>query len=405
MKNFVLRLFTVIFLVFIFQTCNDPLDQLQNGGPLFDSPSGIGIAIEKVQNIVDLQEKVGDALFRNPLVVGHGVGLDENGNPAIIVFTLEDVKQRKDVNISNVGEGDYPLALPYNIENVPVVPKVSGMFKVYADPTSRFPRPVPIGVSVGHPDITAGTIGCRVTNGTDVYLLSNNHVLANSNKASIGDNILQPGPYDGGTEPDDIIGTLFDFEPISFSDNLMDAAIALVSSNELSVSTPDDGYLIPSSTTVTPEIDMHVKKYGRTTGYTHGTIEAINGVIDVCYQTRGPIKCVQSARFINQIVITPGEFSAGGDSGTLIVTDDDNNNPVALLFAGSTTHTIASPINSILDRFGITIDNRDTPIDIEDIAITAISATPGNIILGDSTTVTVTVSNVWESKYCRTICC
>ena len=80
--------------------------------------------------------------------------------------------------------------------------------------TSRWARPVPIGVSTGHPDITAGTIGARVTDGVNVYALSNNHVYADENNASTGDNGLQPGVVDGGVDPGDAIGTLADFMPI-----------------------------------------------------------------------------------------------------------------------------------------------------------------------------------------------
>jgi hypothetical protein len=71
------------------------------------------------------------------------------------------------------------------------------------DPTDRFPRPVPIGVSTGHPAITAGTIGCRVMKNGQVYARSNNHVYADENQASIGDDVIQPGTYDGGSLPND----------------------------------------------------------------------------------------------------------------------------------------------------------------------------------------------------------
>ncbi|MHC4215795.1 MAG: hypothetical protein ACYSWP_20800, partial [Planctomycetota bacterium] len=95
------------------------------------------------------------------------------------------------------------------------------------DRTSRFDRPVPIGISTGHPDITAGTIGCRVTKGGNVYALSNNHVYADENKATKGDSVLQPGKFDGGNVSTDVIGTLDDFEEIKFngSANVIDAAI------------------------------------------------------------------------------------------------------------------------------------------------------------------------------------
>lgn len=222
-------------------------------------------------------------------------------------------------------------------------------------------RPVPIGTSTGHPDITAGTIGCRVTDGTYVYALSNNHVYANENLASIGDNVLQPGAYDDGVDPDDAIGTLADFEPIVFhprKTNVIDAAIALTTTDMLGNSTPlgdpdyPDGYGTPSSTIRTDvAVGLPVQKYGRTTLWTDGVVADINATVRVGYSSR-------SAIFTGQIVITPGGFSAGGDSGSLIVTNDEAKNPVGLLFAGSDTHTIANPIDAVLAAFDVEIDGQ-----------------------------------------------
>ncbi len=358
MKKLLFKVSMILLVVTVFNSCNESLNSPVDTNDL-PQKSGLIIAAEKVQNVMTLQDKVTHGLFENPEVVGTGTGLDETGKPAIVVFTLNKVEQRADVNMQNIGQGAHPTALPFTIENVKVIPKVTGMFKIYADPTARFPRPVPIGVSTGHPDITAGTIGCRVTDGTNVFALSNNHVYANENKASLGDNELQPGPYDGGINPDDAIGTLYDFEPIDFSgENEIDAAIALCSPENLGYATPfGDGYGAPSSTTDTPSLNMKVQKYGRTTGWTHGNIAEINVTVEICYETHGPFKCSKSAVFVNQFTITPGSFSGGGDSGSLIVSDDGNNKPVGLLFAGSSTRTIANPINAVLDRFGVTIDD------------------------------------------------
>ena len=66
-----------------------------------------------------------------------------------------------------------------------------------------------------------------------------------------------------------------------------------------------------------------------------------------------------TARFIDQILITDGRFSQGGDSGSLVVTQSsgqDDRRPVGLLFAGSNTHTIANPIDLVLDLFSVEID-------------------------------------------------
>jgi uncharacterized repeat protein (TIGR01451 family) len=312
-------------------------------------------------------------------VLGTAVGLSEDGQPVIRLYLAHaDVE-----------------GLPRILDGFPVETVVTGMIVALTDPQARQPRPVPTGVSVGHPDITAGTIGFRVTDGTDVYILSNNHVLANQNNASIGDAALQPGPTDGGSEPADQIGTLHDFVPIDFSgDNQVDAAIALTTTDNLQASTPtDDGYGAPSATTVPASVGMQVQKYGRTTGLTQGEVSEINVTVTVCYRPIF-IFCLQSATFVNQIGITPGGFSEGGDSGSGIVTDDANKNPVALLFAGSTSRTLANPIDAVLSAFGVTIDAGGPPLPPEpDVAISDVSA-PASATVGDVVSVDVTVENV-----------
>ena len=222
---------------------------------------------------------------------------------------------------------------------------------------SPYPRPAQIGTSTGHPNITAGTIGCRVkkTDGktTYYYALSNNHVYADENRASLGDNVLQPGPYDGGQNPRDKIGTLAAFQPIVFSrraNNQIDAAIAWCTPDMLGNSTPAASYGTPSSTIAPAWVGLAVMKHGRTTGLTYGQVYAVNATINVGYDSG-------TARFINQIVITPGTFSDGGDSGSLIVTETGNN-PVALLFAGSSSYTIANPIGAVLSAFGVSVDGQ-----------------------------------------------
>lgn len=317
-----------------------------------------------LQRAMEVQERNTDALMTKPGVVGTAVGLRGDGAPVVLVLTEHAL----------VG------GLPRSMEGVPVLVKVTG--KIYSrhhkpghdkggngeDPppppggcesTTEKSRPACIGMSTGHPAITAGTIGARVTDGTNVYALSNNHVYANANAASIGNAVIQPGTFDGGSSPADDIGTLADFEPIIFStmaNNVIDAAIALSSTANLGNATLSDGYGTPKSATVAASINLKVKKYGRTTSETKGQITAINATVNVNYGPPGV------ARFVNQIIIEPGTFSAGGDSGSLIVVDGkgrnkrDNRKSVGLLFAGSFFVTIANPIDDILGRFGVTVD-------------------------------------------------
>ncbi len=196
-----------------------------------------------------------------------------------------------------------------------------------------------------------------------MYALSNNHIYALQNSASIGSTIVQPGPAD--TDPvcsdiaTDSIGILSDYVVIEFdgsdvipTDNEVDAAIALSSTDDLGNGTPVDGYGVPKSTTVAAILNAKVQKYGRTTSLTKGTITGINATIIVGYDS-GP------ARFVGQIVVSgdKGPFIKGGDSGSLLVTDPGLN-PVGLLFAGNRSGktAFANQIGKVLDAFGVDID-------------------------------------------------
>ena len=91
------------------------------------------------------------------------------------------------------------VGLPARLDGVGVKVVQSDMFVAQTDPKARQPRPVPIGVSTGHLNVTAGTIGARVIDETrNVFALSNNHVYADGNDASKGDFVIQPGTLDGG---------------------------------------------------------------------------------------------------------------------------------------------------------------------------------------------------------------
>lgn len=214
---------------------------------------------------------------------------------------------------------------------------------------TRRARPAQGGISVGHERVTAGTIGACCFDASSFpgmpakyYILSNNHVLANSNDAAEGDVIVQPGAHDGGNAQHDVLGRLARFIPIRFSDgsanppvNEVDAAIAEVDLADLDRAVHWIG--IPSHGVERPQIDLVVAKCGRTTGFTTGKIVNINATVDVNY---GPGKV---ARFARQLIMTP--MSSPGDSGSLVVST--SGGAVGLLFAGSTQATVVNPIEAV----------------------------------------------------------
>ena len=223
--------------------------------------------------------------------------------------------------------------------------------------TSRM-RPAPSGISIGHRDITAGTLGGLVRdakNGKTV-ILSNNNVLGNSNDGSPGDAILQPGPADGGSFPADHIADLTRFVEIDFTpgaENRVDAAIATPREPDLVVwNTVDVGPGTPARARDLDESDLGrpVHKTGRTTEHTRGFVQALFGTTQVKYDM------FKKATFVDQIVVSSSAgqppFSNGGDSGSLVY--DEENQCVGLLFAGSQGTetepgtTILNPIAHVL---------------------------------------------------------
>lgn len=314
------------------------------------SPPGLDKGNPKVQAVMAVQGRNAPGLMARAGVVGTAIGQTEDGEVALMVLT----------ETAAVAAG-----LPDRVDGVPVVKLVTGKIKALKkptpgttiDPTARFARPVPIGVSTGNAyECSAGTIGARVMHGSQVYALSNNHVYALENSAPSNSEVLQPGRYDTRciNDPANIIGTLYDFEPIVFStsaDNVIDAAIALSDKANLGNATPSNGYGVPKSATVAAVLGDAVQKYGRTSSLTKGAISGLNVILNVGYSAG-------TARFVDQILVTSRKaFIKAGDSGSLLVTDPDRN-PVGLLFAGdgSGHYAFANPIGPVLQRFNISID-------------------------------------------------
>lgn len=236
-------------------------------------------------------------------------------------------------------------------------------------------RPAPGGVSIGHPLITAGTLGClvKVMGKIGWRILSNNHVLANTNVANLGDAIYQRAPADGGGE-EDTIARLEAFEPILFdgSYNLVDCAIAIpldqadVTPNILEVGVPT-GYAGAG-------LGVRVQKSGRTTGLNDSIVQQVGAVAQVSYPNG------QVAYFQDQIIT--GHMADGGDSGSVVL--DMENRIVGLLFAGSPEITVVSPFQHVVDALNLDIGEGPEPPPNE-LSITAFykfSDDPGWALIG-----------------------
>jgi hypothetical protein len=226
-------------------------------------------------------------------------------------------------------------------------------------------RPARSGISIGHVAITAGTLGGLVRDRPSgaVVILSNNHVLANSNEAGPGDFILQPGPHDGGVDPGDRVATLTRFVPINFlpgAENHVDGAIATPLDpvrDQVIWNTRDVGAQTPATSRQLSEEDLGaaVQKTGRTTEHTNGFVQSLFATTQVKYDM------FRKATFVDQIIVSQDAgqpaFSNGGDSGSLVY--DADRRCIGLLFAGSEgsasepATTIINPIQHVLRELNI----------------------------------------------------
>ncbi|MCA9017096.1 MAG: hypothetical protein KDA77_17320 [Planctomycetaceae bacterium] len=223
-------------------------------------------------------------------------------------------------------------------------------------------RPVIGGISAGHRDITAGTLGCfcHSTNPGDdpdqLFALSNNHIFANVNQAILGDPLYQPGPGDGGGF-NDYFANLQRYIPISLGglvSNRVDAAIGSpLSSVPVNPVIDQIGTI---SGTLTVKEGMKIRKQGRRTGYTEGVVDDADMTVFVGMD-RNDTSAV--AKFENQFRIVSEDsrpIGLGGDSGSLIV-HRTQDKAVGLYFAGpdSGEYGVANPIDFVLQDLEISI--------------------------------------------------
>ena len=227
--------------------------------------------------------------------------------------------------------------------------------------------PVKLGTSGGNADdisgrfCCGGTLGSLLTRNGSFYILSNNHVLARSDQAAPGEPISQPGIIETNcsTAGTHTVANLTSFVNLQAAGTNVDAAIALIVPGAVDL-TGDILLLGSTATGSTPDagpphqgrgilasVGKQVAKSGRTTGLTCSTVSTTSLNTSVTYQTQCNGGTNFSVTYRNQIAVTGAGFSAGGDSGSLIV-DELTADPVALLYGGSDTDTVGNPVADVL---------------------------------------------------------
>ncbi len=305
-------------------------------------------------------------LYKYPNVIGHG--LTHGEKKAVLV-------SRK-LPLAALAEEE---VIPREVDGQETDVVNVGDVRALQARTDRW-RPYQPGVSIGHPRVSAGTLGAIVIDNeiNEKLILSNSHVIADSGDAELYDSIIQPGSADGGNVERDTIAALWRFHPIQFSEqppvcnlakgfagltnlltkligsshrvraiqedevvNYIDAAVAKpfnlknVTDEILDIGTPT-GYMENVA------LGMPIEKSGRTTEHTTGEILVLDATLSINYGGN------RMAVFENQFVTGP--MSAGGDSGSLGITRvNDEILAAGLLFAGSEQVTIYNPILKVME--------------------------------------------------------
>jgi hypothetical protein len=225
-------------------------------------------------------------------------------------------------------------------------------------------RPLKIGSSLGHHAISAGTLGFFATHRPtgQLVIVSNNHVLANEDRASPGDAILQPASEDRGRPPADTVATLFRSWRLSPTGNTIDAAIAALVPHTAFDATGfgTSGSLVGLRDDPL-EPGEEVMKVGRTTGATRGVVTAVE--VDG-YQFSYDTGMLGFDGQTEIVGVDDKPFSAGGDSGSLIT--DLDGRACGLLFGGSSSGgpngqglTYANDIHLVMAAFDLELALHD----------------------------------------------
>jgi hypothetical protein len=303
-----------------------------------------------VRAVLAVQKNATPALMNEPGVLGTAVGVDETGQPELVIYF-----DRESFNVPS---------LPRKIQNTAVRVELTDKFVAFASHTAKQSAPIQLGTSGGWSRDLAngyccgGTLGSLVqVNGTQ-YIMSNYHVMesdivngGNGIIARTGDSVIQPGLIDvncsaAGAQ---MVGTLVKVSSLPGSN--VDVGVAQVVPGMVSA----DGAILDigtiSASTLNPSLNLAVKKSGRTTGLSSSKISGLNATISVAYDNECAGGAAFTKTFTGQIVIANRgkRFLNSGDSGSLMV-ENVNTNPraVGLLYAGSSSSAIANPIGQVL---------------------------------------------------------
>ncbi len=323
----------------------------------------------KIKSVMEVQHKVTHGLMGVEGILGTAVGVDEAGEPVLVVYVDQQGK----------GAAEMVRDIPAKMLGVAARAELTEKFRAFngkpgsggVSHTAKQTTPIQLGTSGGWRSDLAngyccgGTLGSLVKINGELHILSNYHVFesdivngGNGLVAQTGDNVIQPGLIDVNCTAANAQNVATLVKKSSLPNNNVDCSIAKVIAGMVNT----NGAILEigtlSSQTVVAAINQAVKKSGRTSGLTRSKISGLNATISVTYDNECAGGTAFTKTFTGQIVIANGAsaFLKGGDSGSLMVEDvATKSRAIGLLYAGSSTTAIANPINEVLAFLGATM--------------------------------------------------
>jgi endonuclease G len=323
-----------------------------------------------MESLKDWVRTSGPAYLERPNITSVGIGYKEVAGQRTDEIAIQFTVGQK-VSLESLADAGLP-AIPDSIEidgvSVPtdvvqrtftveyrLVPEViASQRKLRLDPVLP-------GASVAHVRETAGTVGCIVYDAADgtPYILSNWHVL-HGPTGRIGDDVVQPGPFDDNRTHLNRLGRLVR----SHVGPAGDCAIASIEDRAWQPTIIDLGVAVEGLGE--PELGDPVVKSGRTTAVTRGIVTRIHTVTAIDYEDGTGDKVVGGFEIGIDPANVPGdgEISKGGDSGAVWLFTSGTGEPTTVMaglhFAGEAEgqpheHALACYPKSVFEKLGITL--------------------------------------------------
>ena len=321
-------------------------------------PENLDLNHPPVRQALAAQRAVTGQLMAQPEVLGTAVGLDAAENPTVVIYVDRDAK----------GASEAERVIPGQLRGVSVRVELTDKFRAFAGNTVKQSAPIQLGTSGGWRSDLAngyccgGTLGSLIQVNGVQYILSNYHVIeadivngGNGIVATTGDSVIQPGLIDMSCNAANAQSVATLVKLSSLPNHNVDCAIAQVVPGMVRTDGSILGIGTLSAQTRSASLKLGVKKSGRTSGLTTSRIDGLNATIKVAYENECAGGAAFTKTFTGQIVIANrgSKFLRGGDSGSLMVENvSANPRAVGLLYAGSSSSAIASPINDVLTFIG-----------------------------------------------------